>query len=489
MRIFIFILTILFLEFLFAQDGGSALNFDGSNDLVDCGTDSSLNIQDELTIEAWIKGGASQTTYARIVDKYNFFQHQGFNLVRFPRPNSVMLDFYATDDTKHTHGGAKHIFDEKWHYVAATFDGNDVKIYVDGILENSIALPDQKTIQLCSYPLMIGNGFDGGTWFPFAGSIDEVRLWNIAIDSVTIKDWMHKKISTNHPDISNLVGYWKFDEGEGSFANDSSGLENHGVLINMDTTACWLISHIPLAGNYVNDLNNISATWSSVDSSYSSILSIKSSDVTGDTCIIFGHDNENLAWSSSDIPGNLDILYRLARIWQMEVYGNLSASIIFDVSELYFSDGYSFKLLKDSDGTFTDADTVHGIYDSVNQLFIVPNQIFQHGYYYTLGTQEDVTAIRSDIQKLKVKEFALFQNYPNPFNPVTNISWQLAVSTEVELSIYNILGQKVCTLLSEKQDAGKHNLSWDANGFMSGVYFCRLQAGQYQDVQKMILLK
>ena len=86
--------------------------------------------------------------------------------------------------------------------------------------------------------------------------------------------------------------------------------------------------------------------------------------------------------------------------------------------------------------------------------------------------------------------FKLSQNYPNPFNPTTVISWQLAVGSHVDLSIYNILGQKVVTLVSGKQKAGSHSVEWNAMGFASGIYFYRLKsdAGFFQS-KKLLLLK
>jgi hypothetical protein len=85
--------------------------------------------------------------------------------------------------------------------------------------------------------------------------------------------------------------------------------------------------------------------------------------------------------------------------------------------------------------------------------------------------------------------FALRQNFPNPFNPRTIINYELAIMNDVELSIYNLLGQKVAMLVSERQDAGHHQVEWDATGFASGVYYYRLQAGEFLDVKKMVLIR
>ena len=85
--------------------------------------------------------------------------------------------------------------------------------------------------------------------------------------------------------------------------------------------------------------------------------------------------------------------------------------------------------------------------------------------------------------------FQLNQNYPNPFNPVTVISWQLPVGGQVKLSLYNIAGQEMAVLVDKEQKAGYHQLEFDATGLASGVYFYRIQAGEYVQTRKMVVLK
>ena len=86
--------------------------------------------------------------------------------------------------------------------------------------------------------------------------------------------------------------------------------------------------------------------------------------------------------------------------------------------------------------------------------------------------------------------FALYQNYPNPFNPVTKILYSLARASNVSLTVYNILGQKVATLAEGRQAAGSYQVNWDARNYGSGMYFYQLTAdGNVIGVKKMLLLK
>jgi hypothetical protein len=85
--------------------------------------------------------------------------------------------------------------------------------------------------------------------------------------------------------------------------------------------------------------------------------------------------------------------------------------------------------------------------------------------------------------------FRLDQNYPNPFNPVTEIRYTIAERAPVNLRIYNVLGEEVAVLVNSEQSPGMHAVRFDGATLASGVYFCRLQAGDFTDVRKMLLLK
>jgi len=87
------------------------------------------------------------------------------------------------------------------------------------------------------------------------------------------------------------------------------------------------------------------------------------------------------------------------------------------------------------------------------------------------------------------QSFALSQNYPNPFNPSTTIKYELPRTSQVTLSVYDILGRQVSVLVSERRNAGVHEVKLDGSTLASGVYFYRLQAGDFVRTRKLVLLR
>ena len=83
----------------------------------------------------------------------------------------------------------------------------------------------------------------------------------------------------------------------------------------------------------------------------------------------------------------------------------------------------------------------------------------------------------------------LWQNYPNPFNPITTIGYKIVKQNQVELTVYNMLGQEVRTLVSAKQKAGNYKIQFSGRGLASGIYFYRLCTGKFVQVRKMVLIR
>ena len=135
-----------------------------------------------------------------------------------------------------------------------------------------------------------------------------------------------------------------------------------------------------------------------------------------------------------------------------------------------------------------------GVYGTEEGLTISENLEVQSGNL-TLTVQIGVgVEVSVDESGLTPFEFALHQNYPNPFNPVTNVQFDVAANSDVTISIFNVMGQKVATLVDGNMDAGIYHIKW--NGLSdsqialpSGMYFYEMKSPAYHSVKKLLLVK
>jgi len=86
-------------------------------------------------------------------------------------------------------------------------------------------------------------------------------------------------------------------------------------------------------------------------------------------------------------------------------------------------------------------------------------------------------------------KYSLSQNYPNPFNPSTNIRYQITKNKFVKITVYDLLGKEIETLVNEKQSPGTYEVTFDGSNYPSGVYFYKLSSGDFSETKKMVLIK
>ena len=187
-----------------------------------------------------------------------------------------------------------------------------------------------------------------------------------------------------------------------------------------------------------------------------------------DEVVLTKIDTLNFIWQKS-IDVNEDMLH-----YTLNIFGGTLDTTITNIADT------AFTII---DGQFWQSSTEY------NWTVLVSDEIVVTASPDTFSFTTPILDAINDDNLLVPVVFALDQNYPNPFNPKTVIRYSLPATRQVDLSVYNILGQKVATLLSEEQVAGNHKVNWDASSFPSGVYFYRLDASGQQQVRRMLLLK
>jgi len=135
----------------------------------------------------------------------------------------------------------------------------------------------------------------------------------------------------------------------------------------------------------------------------------------------------------------------------------------------------------------------HGNSNSPKSYSFIDNELISRKIEYRLKQIDtDGSFEYSDVVEVLVDgqtEFKLVQNFPNPFNPSTVIRYSLPEASEVNLSVFNSLGQEVVNLINERQEAGRFNITFNAANLPSGIYYYSIRANNYYSVKKMLLLK
>jgi hypothetical protein len=142
---------------------------------------------------------------------------------------------------------------------------------------------------------------------------------------------------------------------------------------------------------------------------------------------------------------------------------------------------------KESQGIYNLVLNSNVLADSIVSLSFKVS-ISSDGYVYWYDSSQVVLSIDKDTPNVPTT-YSLSQNHPNPFNPSTKITFTLPKPEHVILAVYNTLGQKVATLLNTKMNVGSHDVQFNASTLPSGIYFYRIQAGEFSQVKKMVLLR
>ncbi len=242
----------------------NALDFDGTNDVVNIG-DKDFSAFSEFTVEAWFKT-TNTIDNQRIVCK----DQQGIPGNFVCRYTSALgWEFIAYDNNANTWQRAAYNSiaenDGNWHHFVGVIDQTDnkVKLYMDGVLKATDDFTAAFMDDSDGEELVIGadSDLDNGVDFVFDGTIDEVRIWDVARTQNQIRDNMYKELDSPLTE-TNLFAYYQFNETSGTNLPDMSSNTNDGTLTNMDPSTDWVSSTAPIPYYSVSDGSwNSNATW------------------------------------------------------------------------------------------------------------------------------------------------------------------------------------------------------------------------------------
>lgn len=214
----------------------NCLDFDGTNDYVDCGSPTATRITNNLTISAWVKTSlAAQRTY--LTNQWYSF-NSGI-LLGLNSSGKIHIAFCQANNNWDYHDPNFTVSDGKWHNIVVTFSSGNLKTYVDGILIDSYT--SSKTSITYNGTAHLNIGRDSGSTEEFwSGSIDEVSIWNQVLTVAEIRENMAKSLSGNE---TGLVAYYRMDYSDGTTLYDITSNAINGTLTSMDAATDWVASN------------------------------------------------------------------------------------------------------------------------------------------------------------------------------------------------------------------------------------------------------
>ena len=488
------------ITFFLSEDSRTELRFDGDDDYVAIPDNANLNYgTDDFAYSAWFNTESMQGTQ-QIVHK------RSGNNYEVQLSGSSMVAYIGEPGNQHSLLFSQ-ISIDKWYHVLIGRTNGLATMYVNGVVVDTITATGSVTT---TDPLYIGS--DTGSE-DFIGLIKDVAIWSHGLsDSAVIAIYNNgssidlTKNNEYYIYSDKLKGYWRLND-TSTIAKDLSGLANDGTIYGAEfitsdlkfITSIFSGSSLTLLPDpnwngqsiitviaddkYSYDTTSFTLTVTPVQDPPSAFEWISSAS---DTIAIDSTNLDStysLEWSAStDVDGepiNYFVYAKVGIYPEVEIYDGTSTSaslayqeILEGVFEGLIVNGATVRLnVKATDGI--DTLDVTG-----------ENRVLYVNRYDYLSVENEGLPT----------EFALHENYPNPFNPSTTLRFDLPYSSDVNLTIYNMLGQKVKSFDMIGIQAGKHTLRWNATNDLgekvgTGVYLYQLQTKDFMKTRKMIYMK
>ncbi len=496
-----------------------SLTFDGNNDFVDCGRGESLQISGtEITLEAWFKmDTAKDNTWQSTILAMDHGE-AGNDVGYFLRANgNGHINWGFGDGSWHevkSESGIQLFELDTWNHVAGVYDGSSQKMFLNG---NLVAVVNSLNAGISPTPeenLYIGST-PAFTNRVIGASLAEIRIWNVARTDSEIKEFATKRITG---DETGLAGYWPINEGEGQTIFDNTANGNDGILGGTtDETGfdpVWIqggpiVQLVDIMENYNGSFEDNMANWRfyEVPNSLGSTAEIIQGDVVhgaNAVKITYVEPDETLGDRSLDLwDSNMALepeTEYFAKFWtkaDSADIGKLKVTYGFfnENRQVVSEDGVSFDITneyQEYEFSFISPEaTAMGWLafrwkDESNDTFLPGVLYFDH---VQLWREDTVFVDIDEFSDNTPDKFELKPNYPNPFNPTTTLEYKLPKTAQVQLSIYNLRGQKVVELVNRENKAGTYRVVWNAEGIPSGIYIVALKTNSQLLTKKVTMLK
>ena len=481
--------------FAFPVTINNALEFNGQSgylEITDSLDDAEVPAQ-KMTVETWVKLESNHNWGGYIgAFQDNGGYEKGWVLGNYQNTFSFALSTLGTDDGdgKMTYMATDQAFDyQKWYHVAATYDGQTMRLYVNGIMVKTDNSQQGDILYDNDSYFNIGVYHDDNEEFVLDGQLDEVRLWKTALTQNEIQDWMHKEVNENHPKFSDLISSWSFNKISMSEAED---LTNNNPAQHVNLSPLQMISSSAPVGIYGDLLKGETTAGVGEDGTHL-LLEAKTATSNQNYLGLYQIGHKDSAIVTND-RFEQDIFVRQPLYWGVFEFGDMQADLYFYYAGFRtLPTADSLKLFKRYDVNEAWEDiSAEAIHNPEEAYFILSEQS-EFGEY-TLGWNKNaVTEI--ELNTVIPNKHVLLKNYPNPFNPETIIDFTLPSAGKISIDIYDISGRHIRRLIGNKTYiAGNHKIRWDSTDnrnrrLSSGIYFCRLYTDKVSVYIKLTLLK
>lgn len=433
---------------------GPSINFNGDDNMTMVLDAPELNPTTNITIEAWIKfqhGGVSQPY---IISKSEI--GEGYELYMSNSSSHRFVVFrispsYLVSNTQ--------LNADVWYHVAATYDGKTMKMYINGELDSE--KPASYCINPTDEPLLIGKKSLNSPDM-FKGNIDEVRIWEVARTADQIDKYQRLLLSENE---KGLIGNWRMDDGCGYYCNDLSVYDNSAFLKG----SCWCTSTFPFIPDFKAHSLNITIP---VINHY-----FPEEDLETMT-LIYKFNPEFFKFNG------LDLYNTQIKKWSVQTQ---SSSV-----------GY-LKIEATTNGTVHTASDVllnlkfQALQQSSEEVldFVLAEfnnvKIRTMSGKITVGNVDEQFASHEGFYQKSLEVKDVVSMFPNPVKSTATFSYELEEDAVVDLTIYNLSGQSVATVVSENQNTGAQQAEFDASLLNPGVYMYVLKANDLKFTGKLIV--